>query len=159
KKLMSYSFTGKKRIRKDFGKHPQVLEVPFVLSTQIESYQQFLQQGVSRPDRRELGLQGALHSVLPISSYSGNAALEDVDYELGSPEFDVSERKLRGMSYTAPLRVKVRLIIYDKDSPAKNKRVKEVKEQDVYMGDLPLMTDTGTFIVNGTERVIVNQMH
>ncbi|RFF26912.1 MULTISPECIES: DNA-directed RNA polymerase subunit beta [unclassified Wenzhouxiangella] len=156
---MSYSFTEKKRIRKNFGKHPQVLEVPFLLATQIDSYKQFLQSGVAEGDRQEVGLHGALSSVFPITSYSGNAALEYVNYELGQPEFDVTECKLRGMSYTAPLRVKVRLIIYDKDSPAKNKRVKEVKEQDVYMGDLPLMTDTGTFIVNGTERVIVNQMH
>ncbi|MDZ7789625.1 MAG: DNA-directed RNA polymerase subunit beta [Xanthomonadales bacterium] len=156
---MSYSFTEKKRIRKNFGKHPQVLEVPFLLATQIDSYKQFLQLGMSEIDRQETGLHGALSSVFPITSYSGNAALEYVSYELGAPEFDVAECKLRGMSYTAPLRVKVRLIIYDKDSPAKNKRVKEVKEQDVYMGDLPLMTDTGTFIVNGTERVIVNQMH
>src|SRR5690554_3198955 len=159
KTFMSYSFTEKKRIRKSFGKHPQVLEVPFLLTTQIESYKQFLQKGVSDAKRQETGLQGALNSVFPITSYSGNAALEYVSYELGNPEFDVSECKLRGMSYTAPLRVKVRLVIYDKDSSAKNKRVKEVKEQDVYMGDVPLMTDTGTFIVNGTERVIVNQMH
>ena len=156
---MSYSFTEKKRIRKNFGKHPQVLEVPFLLATQIDSYKQFLQSGVGEVNRQESGLHGALSSVFPITSYSGNAALEYVSYELGAPEFDVTECKLRGMSYTAPLRVKVRLIIYDKESPAKNKRVKEVKEQDVYMGDLPLMTDTGTFIVNGTERVIVNQMH
>jgi DNA-directed RNA polymerase subunit beta len=156
---MSYSFTEKKRIRKDFGKHPRVLEVPFLLATQIESYKKFLQAGVPKDEREDIGLQGALNSVFPITSYSGNAALEYVTYQLGEPEFDVTECKLRGMSYTAPLRSKVRLIIYDKDSPAKNKRVKEIKEQDVYMGDLPLMTDTGTFIVNGTERVIVNQMH
>jgi len=156
---MSYSFTEKKRIRKNFGKHPQVLEVPFLLSTQIDSYQQFLQVDRPEHEREEIGLHGALSSVFPISSYSGNAALEYVSYKLGEPEFDVTECKLRGMSYGAPLRVTVRLVIYDKDSPARNKKVKEVKEQDVYMGDLPLMTDTGTFIVNGTERVIVNQMH
>ncbi len=159
KTLMSYSFTEKKRIRKDFGKHDQVLEVPFLLSTQIASYKQFLQVDVRDDDREEYGLHGALSSVFPIVSYSGNAALEYVSYKLGAPEFDVTECKLRGMSYGAPLRVTVRLVIYDKDSPARNKKVKEVKEQDVYMGDLPLMTDTGTFIVNGTERVIVNQMH
>jgi len=156
---MSYSFTEKKRIRKNFGKHPQVLEVPFLLSTQIDSYRQFLQVDRPKHEREEIGLHGALSSVFPISSYSGNAALEYVSYKLGEPEFDVTECKLRGMSYGAPLRVTVRLVIYDKDSPARNKKVKEVKEQDVYMGDLPLMTDTGTFIVNGTERVIVNQMH
>ncbi len=156
---MSYSFTEKKRIRKDFGHHQQVLDVPFLLATQIDSYKQFLQADPAESDRSEIGLHGALSSVFPITSYSGNAALEYVSYKLGEPEFDVSECKLRGMSYGAPLRVKVRLVIYDKDSPARNKKVKEVKEQDVYMGDLPLMTDTGTFIVNGTERVIVNQMH
>ncbi|TVS12055.1 MAG: DNA-directed RNA polymerase subunit beta [Wenzhouxiangella sp.] len=156
---MSYSFTEKKRIRKDFGKHPQVLEVPFLLSTQIDSYKQFLQVEVSEHQRQEIGLHGALSSVFPIASYSGNAALEYVSYRLGDPEFDVTECKLRGMSYGAPLRVTVRLVIYDKDSPARNKKVKNVIEQDVYMGDLPLMTETGTFIVNGTERVIVNQMH
>ncbi len=156
---MIYSFTEKKRIRKNFGKHPQVLEVPFLLSTQIDSYRQFLQVDRPEHERDEIGLHGALSSVFPIVSYSGNAALEYVSYKLGDPEFDVTECKLRGMSYGAPLRVTVRLVIYDKDSPARNKKVKEVKEQDVYMGDLPLMTDTGTFIVNGTERVIVNQMH
>jgi DNA-directed RNA polymerase subunit beta len=109
--------------------------------------------------RRERGLHGALKSVFPIVSYSGNAALEYVSYKLGEPAFDVKECKLRGMSYGAPLRVKVRLVIYDKDSSAKVKPVKYVKEQEVYMGDLPLMTETGTFIVNGTERVIVSQLH
>ncbi|MBY6203441.1 DNA-directed RNA polymerase subunit beta [Halomonas denitrificans] len=156
---MNYSFTEKKRIRKEFGKHVQVIDPPFLLSTQVESYKEFLQDQIPESDRDPKGLHGALSSVFPISSYSGNAALEYVNYELGKPEFDVVECKLRGMTYAAPLRVTVRLVIYDKDSPARNKKVKEVKEQDVYMGDLPLMTETGTFIINGTERVIVNQMH
>ncbi|MDZ4729431.1 MAG: DNA-directed RNA polymerase subunit beta [Xanthomonadales bacterium] len=156
---MSYSFTEKKRIRKDFGKRKSVLDVPFLLETQIRSYQEFLQEEVPEDDRRDRGLHGALKSVFPIVSYSGNAALEYVSYKLGDPAFDVKECKLRGMSYGAPLRVKVRLVIYDKDSSAKVKPVKFVKEQEVYMGDLPLMTDTGTFIVNGTERVIVSQLH
>jgi DNA-directed RNA polymerase subunit beta len=156
---MSYSFTEKKRIRKDFGKRKSVLEVPFLLETQIRSYQEFLQEDVPEDDRRDRGLHGALKSVFPIVSYSGNAALEYVSYKLGDPAFDVKECKLRGMSYGAPLRVKVRLVIYDKDSSAKVKPVKFVKEQEVYMGDLPLMTETGTFIVNGTERVIVSQLH
>jgi DNA-directed RNA polymerase subunit beta len=156
---MSYSFTEKKRIRKDFGKRKSILEVPFLLETQIRSYQEFLQESVPEDDRRDRGLHGALKSVFPIVSYSGNAALEYVSYKLGEPAFDVKECKLRGMSYGAPLRVKVRLVIYDKDSSAKVKPVKFVKEQEVYMGDLPLMTDTGTFIVNGTERVIVSQLH
>jgi len=156
---MSYSFTEKKRIRKDFGKSKSILEVPYLLETQIRSYQEFLQVDVKEENRRERGLHGALKSVFPIVSYSGNAALEYVSYKLGDPAFDVKECKLRGMSYGAPLRVKVRLVIYDKDSSAKVKPVKYVKEQEVYMGDLPLMTETGTFIVNGTERVIVSQLH
>jgi DNA-directed RNA polymerase subunit beta len=137
----------------------QVIDAPFLLSTQVDSYREFLQDHTPEADLDLKGLHGALSSVFPIASYSGNAALEYVSYRLGKPEFDVTECKLRGMTYAAPLRVTVRLVIYDKDSPAKNKKVKEVKEQDVYMGDLPLMTETGTFIINGTERVIVNQMH
>jgi DNA-directed RNA polymerase subunit beta len=156
---MSYSFTEKKRIRKDFGKRKSILDVPYLLETQIRSYQEFLQLDVPEDDRRERGLHGALQSVFPIVAYSGNAALEYVSYKLGEPVFDVKECKLRGMSYGAPLRVKVRLVIYDKESSAKVKPVKYVKEQEVYMGDLPLMTETGTFIVNGTERVIVSQLH
>jgi DNA-directed RNA polymerase subunit beta len=156
---MSYSFTEKKRIRKDFGKRPVVLDVPFLLSTQIESYRDFLQLEVDPSSRRPCGIHGALDSVFPISSHSGNAALEYVGYRLGEPPFDVKECKLRGMSYGAPLRVTVRLVIYDKDSPAGKKAIKYVKEQEVYMGEMPLMTDTGTFIVNGTERVIVSQLH
>jgi len=156
---MKYSFTEKKRIRKDFGKRQAVLDVPFLLETQIRSYEEFLQLDVPSDQRRERGLHGALQSVFPIVSYSGNAALEYVSYALGNPAFDVRECKLRGMTYGAPLRVKVRLVIYDKESSAKQKPVKYVKEQEVYMGDLPLMTETGTFIINGTERVIVSQLH
>jgi DNA-directed RNA polymerase subunit beta len=156
---MSYSFTEKKRIRKDFGKRKSILDVPYLLETQIRSYREHLQLEVPADKRRERGLHGALHSVFPIVAYSGNAALEYVSYKLGEPVFDVKECKLRGMSYGAPLRVKVRLVIYDRESSAKVKPVKYVKEQEVYMGDLPLMTETGTFIVNGTERVIVSQLH
>ncbi len=156
---MSYSFTEKKRIRKDFGKRTSVLDVPYLLETQIRSYREHLQLEVPADERRDRGLHGALKSVFPIVAYSGNAALEYVSYKLGKPVFDVKECKLRGMSYGAPLRVKVRLVIYDRESSAKVKPVKFVKEQEVYMGDLPLMTKTGTFIVNGTERVIVSQLH
>ena len=156
---MSYSFTEKKRIRKDFGKRKSILDVPYLLETQIRSYREHLQLDVPADKRRERGLHGALNSVFPIVAYSGNAALEYVSYKLGEPVFDVKECKLRGMSYGAPLRVKVRLVIYDRESSAKVKPVKYVKEQEVYMGDLPLMTKTGTFIVNGTERVIVSQLH
>jgi DNA-directed RNA polymerase subunit beta len=156
---MNYSFTEKKRIRKDFGKSQAILEVPNLLQTQIRSYAEFLQLETKPDDRRERGLHGALKSVFPIVSYSRNAALEYVSYKLGNPPFNVRECKLRGMTYAAPLRVKVRLVIYDKESSAKQKPVKYVKEQEVYMGDLPLMTDTGTFVINGTERVIVSQLH
>ncbi len=154
---MSYSFTEKKRIRKDFGRSKQVWEVPYLLQMQIRSYEQFLQTGITLEDRRDRGLHGALNSVFPIESFTGSAALEYVDYKLGKPAFDERECKLRGMTYGAPLRAKVRLVIRDKEN--KNKTVKYVKEQMVYLGDLPLMTNNGTFIINGTERVIVSQMH
>ncbi|MBN8728850.1 MAG: DNA-directed RNA polymerase subunit beta [Xanthomonadales bacterium] len=153
----TYSFTEKKRIRKDFGKRPPVLDVPFLLSIQVDSYREFLQADVEPNAREDKGLHAALKSVFPISSYSGSAALEYVNYRLGEPAFDERECRSRGMSYGAPLRVTVRLVIYDKESS--NKAIKYVKEQEVYMGELPLMTDTGTFIVNGTERVIVSQLH
>src|ERR1700760_1603746 len=155
----TYSFTEKKRIRKGFGKRPQVLDVPPLLAIQTDSYREFLQETLAGNQRADRGLHAALKSVFPISSYSGNAALEYVSYRLGEPPFDERECRSRGMSYGAPLRVLVRLVIYDKDSPASNKAVKYVKEQEVYMGELPLMTDTGTFIINGTERVIVSQLH
>jgi DNA-directed RNA polymerase subunit beta len=157
--MTTYSFTEKKRIRKDFGKRPPVLDVPNLLTIQTESYEEFLQEHVAPKQREDKGLHAALKSVFPISSYSGNAALEYVDYRLGEPAFDERECRNRGMTYGAPLRVTVRLVIYDKDSPASKKAVKYVKEQEVYMGELPLMTETGTFIINGTERVIVSQLH
>ncbi len=156
---MVYSFTEKKRIRKDFGKRPSILEVPFLLATQIESYHEFLQLDVPSARRGDVGLHAAFKSVFPIESYSGYAVLEYVSYRLGEPPFDVRECHLRGATYAAPLRVLLRLVIYDKEAPAGTKVVKDVKEQEVYMGELPLMTDTGTFIVNGTERVIVSQLH
>ncbi|MDZ3822293.1 MAG: DNA-directed RNA polymerase subunit beta [Pseudoxanthomonas sp.] len=154
-----YSFTEKKRIRRDFGKRPTILRVPYLLATQVESYREFLQVDRPADARGDVGLHAALKSIFPISSYSGNAALEYVSYKLGEPPFDERECRTRGLSYGAPLRVLVRLVIYDKDSPASNKAIKYVKEQEVYMGELPLMTDTGTFIINGTERVIVSQLH
>ena len=154
---MAYSFTEKKRIRKDFGKLPEAMEIPYLLAIQVDSYAKFLQLGV-RPSRlKDQGLHAAFRSVFPIASYSGNAALEYVDYKLGEPPFDVRECVLRGFTYAAPLRVRVRLIIYDRESSSK--AVKDVKEQDVYMGEIPLMTENGTFIVNGTERVVVSQLH
>ncbi|MCW9059738.1 MAG: DNA-directed RNA polymerase subunit beta [Gammaproteobacteria bacterium] len=156
---MAYSFTEKKRIRKDFGKRPSVLEVPYLLATQLDSYRDFL-QAESRPgDREDRGLHAAFKSVFPITSYSGTAALDYVSYRLGEPGFDVKECQLRGLTYAAPLRALVRLIIYDKDAPAGSQAIKDIKEQEVYMGEMPLMTENGTFVVNGTERVIVSQLH
>ena len=156
---MQYSFTEKKRVRKDFGKRPQILEVPYMLQIQLASYRQFLQLDTSAEARANNGLHGAFNTVFPIESYSGSVILEYVSYRLGVPVFDVKECQLRGLTYAAPLRVTVRLVIYDKDAPASQKKVKDVKEQEVYMGELPLMTDTGTFVINGTERVIVSQLH
>ena len=154
---MAYSYTEKKRIRKDFGTMPHVMDVPYLLAIQIDSYKKFTQDGIAAEDRGDYGLNAAFKSVFPIVSYSGNAALEYVDYRLGAPAFDVGECQLRGVTFSCPLRVKVRLIIYDKESA--NKTIKDIKEQEVYMGEIPLMTDNGTFVINGTERVIVSQLH
>ena len=152
-----YSFTEKKRIRKSFAKRRVVLDVPYMLTTQIESYQQFLQLGVAAADRRDDGLQAAFTSIFPIVSHNQMARLEFVSYMLGTAAFDVKECQQRGLTYCAPLRARVRLVIMDRE--AAKPTVKEVKEQEVYMGEVPLMTDTGSFIVNGTERVIVSQLH
>ena len=156
---MAYSFTEKKRIRKDFGKQPTTLDIPYLLSIQIDSYNKFLQNGISDDDREDTGLNSAFKTVFPIVSYSGNASLEYVSYRLGKPVFDVQECKLRGQTYAAPMRVKVRLVIYDKEVSAKDKPIKEVREQEVYLGEMPLMTDHGTFVINGTERVLGSQLH
>ena len=154
---MTYSYTEKKRIRKNFGKFQQVMDVPYLLAIQLDSYRKFTQAGVKHDDRDNVGLNAAFKSVFPIVSYSGNAALEYVSYKLGEPVFDVAECQLRGVTYAVTLRVRVRLIIYDKDSSTK--AIKDIKEQEVYMGEVPLMTENGTFVINGTERVIVSQLH
>jgi len=154
---MSYSFTEKKRIRKSFAKRQSVLEVPFLLATQLDSYAEFLQADVVSPGRKSQGLEAAFQTVFPISSHSGNASLEYVSYQLGTPPFDVLECQQRGMTYASPLRARVRLKIMDRE--ASKPTVKEVKEQEVYMGEIPLMTKNGSFVINGTERVIVSQLH
>ena len=151
------SFTEKKRIRKSFGKLPDTMDLPYLLAIQLDSYKNFTQADVAPEDREDTGLHAALNSIFPIVGYSGNAALQYVDYNLGKHAFDVEECKLRGVTYSVPLRVKVRLVIYDKEST--NKAIKVVKEQEVYLGEIPLMTENGTFIINGTERVIVSQLH
>ncbi len=156
---MAYSFTEKKRIRKDFGKRESILEVPYLLQTQLDSYRSFLQSDKASEERENVGLHGAFQSVMPIVSYSGNVELHYVNYSLGKPGFNERECRIRGLTFAAPLRVLARLVIYDKNSSAKNKVVKDIKEQEVFMGELPLMTGNGTFIINGTERVIVSQLH
>ena len=156
---MAYSYTSKKRIRKDFGKRPEILSVPYMLQIQLASYRRFLQDDRQDGEREDIGLHGVFKSVFPIISYSGNVALEYVSYRLEQPPFEVKECQLRSLTYHAPLKVLLRLVIYDKDAPAGVKKVKDVKEQEVYMGELPLMTDTGAFVINGTERVIVSQLH
>ena len=157
---MTYSFTERKRVRKNFGKRPSILDAPYLLAIQIDSYREFLQAD-ERHEQRELkGLHAAFKSVFPIESYSGDAALEYVSYRLGAPLFDVKECQLRGMTYAASLRVKLQLRLYDKGAGGSPRKVSaDIKEQEVYMGEIPLMTETGTFIVNGTERVIVAQLH
>jgi DNA-directed RNA polymerase subunit beta len=150
---MVYSYSEKKRIRKDFGKRPQVLEIPYLLSIQLDSFKKFIDLDVDG----EHGLEAAFRSVFPIKSYSGNAELQYVSYRLGAPVFDVKECQIRGVTYSAPLRVKLRLVLFDREAAPGT--VKDIKEQEVYMGEIPLMTNNGTFVINGTERVIVSQLH
>ncbi len=153
---MAYSFTEKKRIRKSFAKRATVHQVPFLLATQIESYTQFLQAETPTARRKTEGLQAAFNAIFPIASHNGLARMEFVSYHLSNPPFDVKECQQRGLTFHSALRAKVRLIINDRENPGK---VKEVKEQEVYMGEIPLMTSTGSFVINGTERVIVSQLH
>ncbi|WP_028222173.1 DNA-directed RNA polymerase subunit beta [Paraburkholderia oxyphila] len=155
---MQYSFTEKKRIRKSFAKRPIVHQVPFLLATQLESFSTFLQAETASAQRKPEGLQAAFTSVFPIVSHNGFARLEFVSYMLSSPAFNIKECQQRGLTYCSALRAKVRLVLLDKESPSKPV-VKEVKEQEVYMGEIPLMTPTGSFVINGTERVIVSQLH
>jgi DNA-directed RNA polymerase subunit beta len=154
---MTYSFTEKKRIRKDFSKQIDTLEVPYLLATQIDSYRHFLQAEMAPGQRGDVGLHAAFKSVFPMISYNNAAALEYVSYRLEEPVFDEKECRVRGLTFAAPLKVKTRLVIYDRES--KEKRIKDIREQEVYMGEVPLMTDHGTFIINGTERVVVSQLH
>lgn len=156
--MSSYSYTEKKRIRKNFGKHPSSIEMPALLELQLESYKKFLQADTDPLKREPFGLHAAFKSVFPITSFSGSADLEYVSYRLGESIFDVRECISRGLTYGASLRVKVRLVHYNKES-SDARVVKDVKEQEVYMGEVPLMTEHGTFVINGTERVVVSQLH
>jgi DNA-directed RNA polymerase subunit beta len=156
---MTQSFTGRKRVRKSFGRIPQVAEMPNLIEVQKYSYDQFLQVEELKGGRLEQGLQAVFKSVFPISDFSETATLEFVRYEFEPPKYDVDECQQRGMTFAAPLKVTLRLIVFEVDEDTGAKSVKDIKEQDVYMGDMPLMTENGTFVINGTERVIVSQMH
>ncbi|MFD0387803.1 DNA-directed RNA polymerase subunit beta [Tistrella bauzanensis] len=156
---MAYSFTGRKRVRKSFGRIPEVTTLPNLIEVQKKSYDQFLQLDADPAQRPDSGLQGVFKSVFPIKDFSDRATLEFVRYELETPKFDVEECQQRGMTFAAPLKVTLRLVVWDIDEDTGARSIRDIKEQDVYMGDMPLMTDKGTFIVNGTERVIVSQMH
>ncbi|MCL1624158.1 DNA-directed RNA polymerase subunit beta [Moraxella sp. Tifton1] len=158
---MAYSYTEKKRIRKSFSRLPDVMDVPYLLAIQVDSYEQFLQEHKKPKERANVGLQAAFSSIFPIVSHSGNAELQFVEYYLGEPEFDERECIMRGSTFAAPLRVKIRLVLKDKDSKDKDSKavIKDIREQTVFMGEIPLMTANGTFIINGTERVIVSQLH
>ena len=154
---MTLSLAEKKRLRKDFGALPEVMEIPYLLAIQIDSYRRFLQRDVAPKDRVHLGLHATFKSIFPIKSRSENAELDYVSYSFREPDFDVKECLQRGANYAAPLHVKVHLKLYDKETNYKT--VKEIKEQEVYMGEIPLMTEDGTFIVNGTQKVVVSQLH
>ena len=152
-------FTGRKRIRKSFGRIPEAVRMPNLIEVQRSSYEQFLQREVRPAQRRDEGIEAVFKSVFPIKDFNERAMLEYVSYEFEEPKYDVEECIQRDMTYAAPLKVKLRLIVWETDEETQARSVKDIKEQDVYMGDIPLMTDKGTFIVNGTERVIVSQMH
>jgi len=154
---MSYSYTEKKRIRKNFGTFAKVMDLPNLVETQTNSYAQFLQADVAPEARKKQGLEEVFQSLFPIKSVSGNAALEYVSYELGKNTYDVQECLVQGLTYSAPLRIKVKLVLFDRDSNFKE--VKDIKEGEVFMGEVPLMTDDASFIINGTERVVVSQLH
>ncbi|MCA3391720.1 MAG: DNA-directed RNA polymerase subunit beta, partial [Roseomonas sp.] len=156
---ITQSFTGRKRIRKSFGRLPEVAPMPNLIDVQRASYESFLQMEVLPDARTVTGLQEVFRSVFPIDDFAGRGRLEFVQYELEEPKYDVEECIQRGLTYAAPLKVRLRLIVWDVDEETGSRSVRDIKEQDVYMGDMPLMTDNGTFIINGTERVIVSQMH
>jgi DNA-directed RNA polymerase subunit beta len=156
---MTRSFTGRKRIRRHFGRIHEITQMPNLIEVQKTSYDQFLQMDASPVQRQHTGLQEAFKSVFPIRDFSERAELQFVHYELEEPKYDVEECQQRGMTYAAPLKVTLRLVVWDVDEDTGARSIRDIKEQDVYMGDMPLMTPNGTFVINGTERVIVSQMH
>src|SRR3977135_2501027 len=156
---MAISFNGQKRIRKNFGRISEIAPMPNLIEVQRSSYDHFLQMGVLAENRGNVGLQEGVKSVFPIRDFSERAQLEFVRYELETPKYDTDECQQRGITYAAPLKVTLRLVVWDVDEDTGSRSIRDIKEQDVYMGDMPLMTRNGTFIINGTERVIVSQMH
>ena len=154
---MKYSYTEKKRIRKNFGNFAKVMDLPNLIETQSNSYAEFLQVNVDPDKRKRQGLEDVFQSLFPITSVSGNAALEYVSYEIGKNTYDVQECLIQGLTYSAPLRIKVKLVLFDRETNFKE--VKDIKEGEVFMGEIPLMTDDASFIINGTERVVVSQLH
>src|ERR1700688_794083 len=156
---MAISFNGQKRIRKNFGRIPEIGPMPNLIDLQRSSYERSLQMALSAENRGSVGLQEVFKSVFPIRDFSERAQLEFVRYELETPKYDTDERQQRGITYAAPLKVTLRLVVWDVDEDTGSRSIRDIKEQDVYMGDMPLMTHHGTFIINGTERVIVSQMH
>jgi len=156
---MTYSFTEKKRIRNNFGTRESILKEPDLLSIQINSFNSFIQEGET--EKKDVGLHSVFKSVFPITALNGYAEIEYVDYELQEPKYNVKECKLRGVTYAATLQVKLNLVLFDKNGSTlkKKRQVKQVIEENVYLGQLPLMTDTGTFVINGTERVVVSQLN
>ena len=157
--MAQQTFTGRKRVRKFFGQLKEVTAMPNLIEVQMSSYDQFLMVDEPAGGRPDEGLQAVFKSVFPITDFANTSMLEFVRYEFDPPKYDVDECRQRGMTFAAPLKVTLRLIVFDVDPDTQAKSVKDIKEQDVYMGDMPLMTSNGTFIVNGTERVIVSQMH
>jgi DNA-directed RNA polymerase subunit beta len=156
---MTKTFTGRKRIRKEFGRIAEITQMPNLIEVQKSSYDQFLQIGVTADKRENLGMQEVFRSVFPIKDFSEKAELQFVRYELEDPKYDVEECQQRGMTYSAPLKVTLRLVVWDHDEETGARSIRDIKEQDVYMGDMPLMTSSGTFVIAGTERVVVSQMH
>ncbi|MBF0613050.1 MAG: DNA-directed RNA polymerase subunit beta, partial [Magnetococcales bacterium] len=156
---MALTFTEKKRLRKNFGRIPTIIDIPNLISVQKESFDRFLQSDLDFDQRRDVGLEGVFRSIFPIKDYTGTVSLEYVRYALGEPKYDVDECLQRGMTFSVPLKVTFRMVVWDENEETGSKSIQEVKEQDVYLGEMPMMTRTGTFIVNGTERVIVSQMH
>ncbi|MGE3707141.1 MAG: DNA-directed RNA polymerase subunit beta, partial [Vicinamibacterales bacterium] len=156
---MAKSFPARLRVRKDFGRIRSVAPMPNLIEVQKTSYDNFLQIHVPVEQRQNSGLQEVFRSVFPIKDFSERGTLEFVKFELEQPKYDVEECQQRGMTFAAPLKVTLRLVVFDIDEDTGSRSIRDIKEQDVYMGDMPLMTDNGTFVVNGTERVIVSQMH